>query len=480
MAYYQHNISTHLCSEFSSKQKLGNTYNYKDIPVRVVVSKVVVSRKLEWNYNICQLGCLYKQLDKLKRIFSGQCPDGGQECLSCSNIETVCYKQKFATESGGTSYDFGCSQPKVIQRRINGFVDFYRGWTAYKEGFGNVSGEYWLGNDNIHEITSHGNHDLRIELQDFDGNKTYAEYSIFNVADEGNGYRLLVYNYSGNAGDSLTHHNGMKFSTFDKDNDQSGSNCADSFKGAWWYRDCHFSNLNGKYLAGFHLSSAGEYHKSTTIALLEESASYYIDKFGEIDILADIRHGWRKNAKDASIIAIEYHKSTTIALLEESASYYIDKFGEIDILADTRHGWRKNAKDASIIAIDTNLPRECSDIDFKNHADGVYTIYPDGRRAVPVYCDMTTEHFRWTIIQRRINGFVDFYRRWSSYKEGFGNANGEYWLGSKKVKIILLQAMITFMNEIASHSNHDLRIELEDFDGNMRYAEYSTFKKSYI
>lgn len=59
---------------------------------------------------------------------------------------------------------------------------------------------FFVGNDNIHEITSHGNHDLRIELTDFDGNMRYAEYSIFTVADEENGYRLLVYNYSGNAG----------------------------------------------------------------------------------------------------------------------------------------------------------------------------------------------------------------------------------------------------------------------------------------
>ncbi|XP_063436209.1 fibrinogen C domain-containing protein 1-like [Mytilus trossulus] len=168
----------------------------------------------------------------------------------------VCYKHKYTTESGGTSFDLGCAQLEVIQRRINGFVDFFRGWAAYKEGFGNVNGEYWLGNENIHEITSRDNHDLRIELEDFDGNKRYAEYSIFNIADEENGYRLLVYNYSGNAGDSFGVHSGLMFTTFDKDNDRSGDNCAALYTGAWWYRGCHSSNLNGKYIAGNHTSFA--------------------------------------------------------------------------------------------------------------------------------------------------------------------------------------------------------------------------------
>ncbi|CAG2184385.1 Angiopoietin-related protein 1,Ficolin-1-A,Ryncolin-1,Fibrinogen C domain-containing protein 1,Tenascin-N,Angiopoietin-related protein 7,Ficolin-3,Fibrinogen C domain-containing protein 1-B,Fibrinogen-like protein 1,Ficolin-1,Tenascin-R,Ryncolin-2,Techylectin-5B,FibrinogenC domain-containing protein 1-A,Microfibril-associated glycoprotein 4,Ryncolin-3,Ficolin-2,Tenascin,Angiopoietin-related protein 2,Techylectin-5A,Ryncolin-4 [Mytilus edulis] len=173
---------------------------------------------------------------------------------------------KYTTESGGTSYDLGCAQPETCNHLIGSI-------------FGRRSEGHHLtcsaccnttrlcnqdiscsnikpnGNDNIHELTSHGNHDLRIELNDFDGNMRYAEYSIFTVADEENGYRLLVYNYSGNAGDALTYHNGMMFSTFDKDNDH-GRNCAVNSKGAWWYNNCHYSNLNGKYLAGNHTSYA--------------------------------------------------------------------------------------------------------------------------------------------------------------------------------------------------------------------------------
>jgi len=57
--------------------------------------------------------------------------------------------------------------------------------------------------------------------------------------------------FIGTAGDSLGYHRGMAFSTKDRDNDKSsGRHCASLYKGAWWYSDCYYSNLNGLYLHG--------------------------------------------------------------------------------------------------------------------------------------------------------------------------------------------------------------------------------------
>ncbi len=56
----------------------------------------------------------------------------------------------------------------------------------------------------------------------------------------------------GDAGDSFSQQNGIRFSTKDQDNDISPSSCAQKFNGAWWYRDCHNSNLNGGYVRGHH------------------------------------------------------------------------------------------------------------------------------------------------------------------------------------------------------------------------------------
>ena len=136
----------------------------------------------------------------------------------------------------------------VFQRRRDGSVDFYREWNDYKSGFGQLTGEFWLGNDKIHRMTASRPSSLRVELEDWDRVRQYAKYGRFNVADEQTQYRLQVSSYSGNAGDALKYHNNMAFSTKDRDNDQSSSNCAVSYTGAWWYKSCHYSNLNGKYL----------------------------------------------------------------------------------------------------------------------------------------------------------------------------------------------------------------------------------------
>ena len=138
----------------------------------------------------------------------------------------------------------------IFQKRYDGSVGFYRNWADYKEGFGDLKGEYWLGNDAIHQITSSANYTLKIYLTDWDNVTKYAMYDLFRIADEADGYRLTIGGYSGDAGDSMIlNHNGKMFSTKDRDNDeQPNANNAERFHGAWWYDDNSLnSNLNGQY-----------------------------------------------------------------------------------------------------------------------------------------------------------------------------------------------------------------------------------------
>ncbi|XP_041372731.1 ryncolin-1-like [Gigantopelta aegis] len=139
----------------------------------------------------------------------------------------------------------------VIQRRTDGSEDFYRTWDEYRDGFGDLNNEFWLGNTNIHRLTSQGVFDLRVDMEDFEGNRVYAQYTNFSLASEQDYFQLTVGNYDGDAGDSLTSHVGYNFTTNDSDHDiwYSG-NCAHFYKGAWWYYACHSSNLNGQYLRG--------------------------------------------------------------------------------------------------------------------------------------------------------------------------------------------------------------------------------------
>ncbi|GLD62724.1 fibrinogen-like protein 1 [Lates japonicus] len=94
-------------------------------------------------------------------------------------------------------------------------------------------------------------------------------------------------------------------------------------------------------------------------------------------------------------------------------------------------------------------------------SSGFYKI-----KTMSVYCDMS-EGGGWTVIQRRINGTETFNRSWAEYKDGFGDMNaelGEFWLGNDN------------LHHITAQGNYSLRINLEDFDGNQRYAEYKNFK----
>ncbi|XP_044173278.1 microfibril-associated glycoprotein 4-like [Acropora millepora] len=143
----------------------------------------------------------------------------------------------------------------VFQKRLDGSVNFYRGWSDYKRGFGNLNGEYWLGLDKIYRLTKLKN-TLRVDLEDTKGKTAYAAYEMFAVANERAKYKLSLGKYSGTAGDSLSGHRGAPFSTKDSDNDSSSSSCAVIYKGAWWYKGCHNSNLNGIYHHGRHSSYA--------------------------------------------------------------------------------------------------------------------------------------------------------------------------------------------------------------------------------
>ncbi|XP_053197009.1 microfibril-associated glycoprotein 4-like [Scomber japonicus] len=140
----------------------------------------------------------------------------------------------------------------VFQRRMDGSVNFYRPWDHYKKGFGSAAGEYWLGLESLFHLTLRKKFELRVDMEDFSGNKVFARYSSFSIDPESHGYRLHVSGFTdGGAGDSLSHHNGQKFSTFDKDQDtQSSVNCARRHLGAYWYSNCYDSNPNGVYRWG--------------------------------------------------------------------------------------------------------------------------------------------------------------------------------------------------------------------------------------
>ena len=135
----------------------------------------------------------------------------------------------------------------VVQRRLKDGISFDLNWNEYVRGFGKLDRSFWFGLENIHQLTKHGAK-LRVDLEDFTGQKVYADYTLFKIGTEEEMYSIQVYGFSGNATDSLSYHNYMPFSTKDRDHDKHDSrHCAVYYSGGWWYRGCHKSNLNGIY-----------------------------------------------------------------------------------------------------------------------------------------------------------------------------------------------------------------------------------------
>uniref|UniRef100_A0A672V5Z9 Tenascin XB n=1 Tax=Strigops habroptila TaxID=2489341 RepID=A0A672V5Z9_STRHB len=139
----------------------------------------------------------------------------------------------------------------VFQRRQDGGTDFWRGWDEYVRGFGNISGEFWLGNEALHALTSGPPVELRVDLRT-PRDAAFARYRDFRVAGAEEHFGLRLGAYSGTAGDALSYHAGSPFSTRDRDPRGRPRPCAVAYTGAWWYHNCHYANLNGRYGTPHH------------------------------------------------------------------------------------------------------------------------------------------------------------------------------------------------------------------------------------
>ncbi|XP_065083729.1 ficolin-1-like [Ochlerotatus camptorhynchus] len=138
----------------------------------------------------------------------------------------------------------------VIHRRLDGSVSFNRNWTDYRDGFGSLQGEFWLGLEKMHQIIRGGRYQLLVVLQDFYGAVVTAQYDNFTIGCEMDRYRLEYGEFlNGTVSDSLLNSNGMQFSTPDSDNDLDSTepSCAEYYTSGWWFNACHEANLNGVY-----------------------------------------------------------------------------------------------------------------------------------------------------------------------------------------------------------------------------------------
>ncbi|XP_038068973.1 angiopoietin-related protein 2-like [Patiria miniata] len=353
----------------------------------------------------------------------------------------------------------------VFQRRQDGSVSFNRTWQEYAEGFGNLTGEFWLGNQKLHSLTRNLGLELVITLKAFDGDEARVRYEIFNVYSSEGNYVLYFDGFSEESGDagiqkplvfisftlrlllsnivciallfiivydiilhslsinvllqtrsddpSFLMHTGdslrigpfeyIYFSTPDKDHDNTkGENCAEKFHGGWWYILC------------------GSYIKSNLNGLYYTNAT--VDDYMGIQWVT-----WK--GKAVSLKGCE-------------------------MMTRPKCNW-------SI----TELPADCQEIlDAGQSTSGVYTIQ-HACQNMQVYCRMEPESGKgYIVFQRRQDGSVRFNRTWQEYAEGFGDLTGEFWLGNQKLR------------SLTRNREWELVITLRALDGDEARVRYEEFK----
>ncbi|XP_068398760.1 fibrinogen gamma chain isoform X1 [Eschrichtius robustus] len=264
---YETFISTHE----STVRFLQDIYNSNDQKIINLKQKVV---QLEAK---CQEPC--QDTVKIRDTTGKDCQDIANKGARESGlyfIKPLKAKQQFLVycEIDGSGNGW-----TVFQKRLDGSVDFKKNWIQYKEGFGHLSPtgntEFWLGNEKIHLISTQSTipYVLRVQLEDWNGRTSTADYATFRVTGESDKYRMTyAYFIGGDAGDAFdgydfgedtsdkffTSHNGMQFSTWDNDNDKFEGNCAEQDGSGWWMNKCHAGHLNGIYYQG------GTYSKTST------------------------------------------------------------------------------------------------------------------------------------------------------------------------------------------------------------------------
>ncbi|KAJ8022843.1 Angiopoietin-1 [Holothuria leucospilota] len=332
---------------------------------------------------------------------------------------------------------------EVIQRRENGYIHSDRQWKDYKEGYGFLGSEFWLGNEKLSFLTNQKKYELRVDLESVSGN-FFIEYDVFRIGDEWSNYKVVsLGRYNGTADDIVTFcPANMKYG-----NCSCQATCDDSHG-----CDNSCNEEEGCVCAEGFLKKGNQ-------CIPPQGCDCYIQ--GEGVLLRDTVYvnsdcTRRCNCTASGLRCDSVYQCDVHAVCKERDNI---------LQCYCNEGYTGNGQTCKTDVSYT----DCQDIYNAGHTDsGVYTIQPSNSpHPFEVYCNMSDDG-GWTVFQRRIDGDVDFYLDWSSYRSGFGSPSDEHWLGNDNLYYLTNQGQ----------KNYQLRIDLVNYYGSPYYAKYTLFRIS--
>ncbi|XP_017856785.1 PREDICTED: microfibril-associated glycoprotein 4-like [Drosophila arizonae] len=172
-----------------------------------------------------------------KRLSANEAETKVNLITSCIGQANGIYELKM---QGSSPFKVPCdSNWTVIQRRLDGSVDFNRNMSDYRSGFGQLDGEFFIGLDKLYLLTKSQPHELYISMKDVRNHTLFKHYLDFRIGGEEDNFRLIsLGQYNGNLRDEMSHQVNSAFSTYDNDNDVYPYNCALLAQSGWWFSSC--------------------------------------------------------------------------------------------------------------------------------------------------------------------------------------------------------------------------------------------------
>ncbi|XP_071835360.1 uncharacterized protein [Apostichopus japonicus] len=329
----------------------------------------------------------------------------------------------------------------VLQRRRLDSVNFNRSWKDFRNGFGFLGSEFWIGNEKIAYLTNQKRYQLRMDFENIDRETYFVTYDDFRISDAWGKYYI------------------SSLGTFVISDESKIEWCPASeiFSNETCERTCDDPDTCISATSRTETEQCvcvGDYLRQQEQCIpLNQCNCFVVEKesvLTEGKYYINSRCTRKSTCRNNQLIIDQSYQCSEHATCDERNGvrkcYCIDGYEGDGVTC-------------------TLIPKDCYELYVSGTlSDGVYTIYPNGwPHGIQVYCEMESNGGGWTVFQRRSSASVDFYRGWLDYKNGFGNKNQDHWLGNK------------YIHSLTNQKTYKLRIDLRDSASSSYYAVYSTF-----